>query len=252
VLASGAGRRLLFTRTKHAAKRLARQLSAAGIPAVDLHGNLNQNARDRNLAQFAGGEVGVLVATDVAARGIHVDDVVLVVHVDPPAEHKAYLHRSGRTARAGATGDVVTVMLPNQRGDVRTLARQAGIAPVIQSVRPGSPQTRELVGPALEPRTVRAPEPVVATGTPGRAAGSERGAGSGRRSARTGQPGAGGSRRRRGSAGSPGRVAGSTGHPNTTAAAPRPDGPAAPRTGGAAAFSSASRSAHSGARRRTR
>ena len=250
-LASGAGRRLLFTRTKHSAKRLARQLSAAGIPAVDLHGNLNQNARDRNLAQFAGGEVGVLVATDVAARGIHVDDVVLVVHVDPPAEHKAYLHRSGRTARAGATGDVVTVMLPNQRGDVRTLARQAGIAPVIQSVRPGSPQTRELVGPALALRTVRAPEPVVAAGPQGRAAGSERGAGSGRR-ARTGQPGTGGSRRRRGSAGSAGRVARATGHPNTTAATARPDGPAVPRAGGAAAFSSGSRSAHSGARRRTR
>src|SRR5690606_4534393 len=95
-LASGRGRRILFTRTKHQAKKLAKQLTAAGIPAVDLHGNLSQNARERNLAAFGAapdaGGVRVLVATDVAARGVHVDDVELVVHVDPPVEHKAYLH----------------------------------------------------------------------------------------------------------------------------------------------------------------
>src|SRR5699024_7289289 len=101
-LASGLGRRILFTRTKHHAKKLARKLTASGIPAVDLHGNLSQNARDRNLAAFSTGGVRVLVATDVAARGVHVDEVELVVHVDPPVEHKAYLHRSGRTARAGS------------------------------------------------------------------------------------------------------------------------------------------------------
>ncbi|MBW4960312.1 C-terminal helicase domain-containing protein, partial [Klebsiella pneumoniae] len=106
------GRRILFTRTKHQARKLAKQLTTQGIPAVDLHGNLSQNARDRNLAAFGDGDVNVLVATDVAARGVHVDSVELVVHVDPPAEHKAYLHRSGRTARAGSAGDVVTVMLP--------------------------------------------------------------------------------------------------------------------------------------------
>ncbi len=99
-LASGTGRRVLFTRTKHQAKKLAKQLTAAGVPAVDLHGNLGQGARERNLAAFSSGEVRVLVATDIAARGIHVDDVELVVHVDPPAEHKAYLHRSGRTEGA--------------------------------------------------------------------------------------------------------------------------------------------------------
>jgi superfamily II DNA/RNA helicase len=101
-LARGTGRRVLFTRTKHQAKKLARQLTTSGVPAVDLHGNLGQGARERNLAAFTSGEVKVLVATDIAARGIHVDDVELVVHVDPPAEHKAYLHRSGRTARAGS------------------------------------------------------------------------------------------------------------------------------------------------------
>ncbi len=103
-LASGRGRRIMFTRTKHQAKRLAKQLTASGVPAVDLHGNLSQNARDRNLGAFSDGSVRVLVATDVAARGVHVDNVELVVHVDPPVEHKAYLHRSGRTARAGSAG----------------------------------------------------------------------------------------------------------------------------------------------------
>ncbi|MEJ1087326.1 DEAD/DEAH box helicase [Microbacterium sp. Mu-80] len=130
-MASGTGRRILFTRTKHHAKKLAKQLTSAGIPAVDLHGNLGQNARERNLAAFgadpAAGGVRVLVATDVAARGVHVDDVELVVHVDPPVEHKAYLHRSGRTARAGAAGTVVTLMLPEQRRDVHDLLRKAAI-----------------------------------------------------------------------------------------------------------------------------
>ena len=114
-LASGAGRRILFMRTKHHARKLAKTLTDAGIPAVDLHGNLSQNARDRNLAEFSTGGVRVLVATDVAARGVHVDDIELVIHVDPPTEHKAYLHRSGRTARAGSDGVVVTLTTPERR-----------------------------------------------------------------------------------------------------------------------------------------
>jgi superfamily II DNA/RNA helicase len=136
-LASGHGRSLLFTRTKHGAKKLARQLTAAGIPAVDLHGNLSQNARERNLAAFSEGSARVLVATDIAARGIHVDDVALVVHVDPPAEHKAYLHRSGRTARAGAAGTVVTISTPDQ-------ADGCACSPA----RPGSGPARFLSAPA--------------------------------------------------------------------------------------------------------
>jgi superfamily II DNA/RNA helicase len=146
-LASGEGRSLLFTRTKHGAKKLAKQLTQAGVPAVDLHGNLAQNARDRNLAAFRSGEVRVLVATDIAARGIHVDDVSLVVHVDPPAEHKAYTHRSGRTARAGAAGVVVTVATHAQRTDVATLARKAGIKPTAARVSPGAPDILALTGP---------------------------------------------------------------------------------------------------------
>src|ERR1700760_642749 len=136
-LASGTGRRILFLRTKHHARKLAKQLTQAGIPSVDLHGNLSQPARDRNLAAFAAGTARVLVATDIAARGVHVDDVELVVHVDPPAEHKAYLHRSGRTARAGSAGDVVTVVLPEQRKDVQVLMRRAGINVQPQRVVPG-------------------------------------------------------------------------------------------------------------------
>jgi superfamily II DNA/RNA helicase len=145
-LASGSGRRILFMRTKHHAKKLARQLTDSGIPAVDLHGNLSQVQRDRNLAAFAAGDVKVLVATDVAARGVHVDDIELVIHVDPPAEHKAYLHRSGRTARAGAEGDVVTLVLPEQRKDTATLLRKAAITVTPQRVDAGSPAVTALVG----------------------------------------------------------------------------------------------------------
>jgi superfamily II DNA/RNA helicase len=147
-LAAGMDRCLLFMRTKHTAKKLAKQLTAAGIPAVELHGNLSQGARERNLEAFTQGDTRVLVATDIAARGIHVDDVALVVHVDPPTEHKAYMHRSGRTARAGAGGAVVTIALPEQARDVRQLAKQAGIRPSTVAIQPGAPEIEALVGPA--------------------------------------------------------------------------------------------------------
>ncbi|MGN6129551.1 MAG: helicase-related protein, partial [Nocardioidaceae bacterium] len=138
-LAAAPGRTVVFTRTKHGAKALARQLNAKGVPAVELHGNLSQNARTRNLDAFSSGAARTLVATDSAARGIHVDDVSLVVHADPPVEHKAYLHRSGRTARAGAEGTVVTLMLDAQVSDVRTLTRKAGIKPTVTKITVGDP-----------------------------------------------------------------------------------------------------------------
>ena len=150
-LAGGASRRLLFTRTKHQARRLARELTADGIPAVELHGNLSQNARERGLKAFADGRVRVMVATDIAARGIHVDEVDLVVHVDPPAEHKAYLHRSGRTARAGNDGDVVTLVLPEQRRDFSALARAAKIAVQPTPVRAGDRQIVAVSGEVAAP-----------------------------------------------------------------------------------------------------
>ncbi len=145
-LASGNGRRVLFMRTKHQARKLAKQLTESGIPSVDLHGNLSQPARDRNLAAFSTGTARVLVATDIAARGVHVDAVELVVHVDPPADHKAYLHRSGRTARAGNAGDVVTVVLPEQRKELQVMMRRAGIDVSPQQVAAHSAAVQALVG----------------------------------------------------------------------------------------------------------
>ncbi|WP_210439236.1 DEAD/DEAH box helicase [Nocardioides xinjiangensis] len=139
-LTSAPGRTVVFTRTKYGAKALARQLNKSGVPSVELHGNLSQNARTRNMEAFHSGTATTLVATDIAARGIHVDDVALVVHADPPVEHKAYLHRSGRTARAGNEGTVITLMTDEQVRDVRDLTRQAGIKPVTTKVDgPGHP-----------------------------------------------------------------------------------------------------------------
>lgn len=161
-LASGTGRRILFLRTKHQARKLARQLTESGIPSVDLHGNLSQPARDRNLAAFTAGTARVLVATDIAARGVHVDDVELVVHCDPPAEHKAYLHRSGRTARAGQAGDVVTVVLPEQRRETDALLRKAGIKAVPQPVTADSAAVRQLVGEVAPHQPYQAPAPQAA------------------------------------------------------------------------------------------
>ncbi len=183
-LASGHGRAVLFTRTKHAAKKLAKQLTAAGIPTVDLHGNLSQNARERNLAAFSSGEVRVLAATDIAARGIHVDEVELVIHVDPPAEHKAYLHRSGRTARAGAAGSVVTLVTPEQKKDVADLVRLAKVSPTTLSARADSEELRRLVGPAA-PRVDAPPAGVAPAQQPrsGRPQGGRGQAGTGSRSA---------------------------------------------------------------------
>lgn len=147
-LASGHGRSVIFTKTKHGAIKLARQLTEAQIPAVDLHGNLNQRARERNLASFTTGSARVLVATDIAARGIHVDGVELVVHADPPAEHKAYLHRSGRTARAGAAGIVVTLQTRAQERGVRSLMKRANVSAAKADVTPDSPLLREIAGEA--------------------------------------------------------------------------------------------------------
>ncbi|MBX7451539.1 DEAD/DEAH box helicase [Mycolicibacterium sp. 3033] len=161
LLASGTGRRILFMRTKHQARKLAKQLTESGVPSVDLHGNLSQPARDRNLAAFSSGSARVLVATDIAARGVHVDGVELVVHVDPPMEHKAYLHRSGRTARAGSDGDVVTVVLPEQRRDTQHLLRKAGISVRPQEVTAESAQVQALVGD-IAPLRAPAPNPAPA------------------------------------------------------------------------------------------
>ena len=157
-LTSGEGRTLIFTRTKHGARKLARQLAQAGAPAAELHGNLTQGARTRNLEEFASGAVRVMVATDIAARGIHVDGIELVIHADPPAEHKAYTHRSGRTARGGAVGTVVTLQTAAQVSEVRTLMRKAGVSPQASSAGPGSAVLRAIAGPPAK-RPVRMARP---------------------------------------------------------------------------------------------
>ena len=149
-LASGCKRSIFFTRTKYQAKNMAKKFVQQGIPAVDLQGNLSQNQRDRHLAVFAEGLVRVLVATDVAARGIDISDVALVVQTEPPEDPKSFLHRSGRTARAGEEGDVVTLVLPNQKRAAHMMLRRAGIHAKAEDVNPASPILREIVGETAE------------------------------------------------------------------------------------------------------
>ncbi|WP_432398437.1 DEAD/DEAH box helicase [Pseudarthrobacter sp. L19] len=230
-LASGAGRRVLFMRTKHHARKLAKTLTDAGIPAVDLHGNLSQNARDRNLAEFSSGDVRVLVATDVAARGVHVDDVELVIHVDPPTEHKAYLHRSGRTARAGSDGTVVTLTLPEQQSDVKKLMKAAGVDVSFERVTASSPIVAGLVGDIAEKVDPRTRAALLAARAPQQGGGSSTGANAERKRARRqAAPTAGG----RGGRGGRGKV---------SAEAPRTDLPRAERRAVAYEGQAAARSA---------
>jgi superfamily II DNA/RNA helicase len=195
-LASAPGRTVVFTRTKRGAKTLARQLNANGVPSVELHGNLSQNARTRNMDAFHAGKAAALVATDIAARGIHVDDVALVIHADPPSEHKAYLHRSGRTARAGNEGTVVTLMTNEQVRDVRDLTRAAGIKPTTTRIAGNRhPILTELApGERVLPGGL---EPAPTTAAPARKPGNGSGGGSNnrrRRPAGSGQAGSGQSR----------------------------------------------------------
>ncbi|WP_406830393.1 DEAD/DEAH box helicase [Pedococcus sp. KACC 23699] len=189
-LTSAPGRKVVFTRTKHGAKKLAKQLNASGVPAVELHGNLGQGARDRNMAAFHEGKASTLVATDIAARGIHVDDVSLVIHADPPVEHKAYLHRSGRTARAGAEGTVITLMTDDQVSDVRILTNKAGIKAKTTRLGLGHPMLLE-VAPGERTTTgglvLTAPPQPAASGRSGGAQSRRGGSGRSGTSARAGE-----------------------------------------------------------------
>ncbi|MFF4800038.1 DEAD/DEAH box helicase [Streptomyces sp. NPDC001351] len=145
-IAARDGRVIMFLDTKHAADRLAKKLLSVGVRAAALHGGKSQNQRTRTLAQFKDGQVSVLVATNVAARGIHVDHLDLVVNVDPPGDHKDYLHRGGRTARAGESGTVVTLVLPHQRREVSRLMADAGITPRTTRVRSGEAELSRITG----------------------------------------------------------------------------------------------------------
>ena len=206
-LTSAPGRTIVFTRTKYRAKTLTKQLISSGVPAVEMHGNLSQNVRVRNLAAFSEGRAVALVATDIAARGIHVDEVTLVIHADPPTEHKAYLHRSGRTARAGNEGTVVTIATEAERREVSQLTRKAGINPTVTVVRAGDRILAEL---APGDRTVHSAEEITAAlAFPEPSAGG----GGGQRRSSSGGAGGGGANRsgRRSGGGGAGRGAGSGG-----------------------------------------
>ncbi|WP_204015801.1 DEAD/DEAH box helicase [Sphaerimonospora thailandensis] len=160
-IANREGRTILFVRTQHGVDRLVKQFARVGVRAGGLHGGKRQNQRTRILDAFREGNVTVLVCTDVAARGIHVDDVSLVLHVDPPMDHKSYLHRGGRTARAGESGSVVTLVMPDERRSINAMTRRAGITPTWHRVRPGDAVLGEVAGarrPSGEAISVWQPE----------------------------------------------------------------------------------------------
>ncbi|MGW0122262.1 DEAD/DEAH box helicase [Streptomyces sp. NPDC003327] len=159
-IAARDGRVIMFLDTKHAVDRLTQDLLGSGVRAAALHGGKTQPQRARTLAWFKTGHVTVLVATNVAARGIHVDHLDLVVNVDPPTDHKDYLHRGGRTARAGESGSVVTLVTAGQRRDMTRLMTAAGIVPVTTQVRSGEDALVRITGarnPSGIPVTITAP-----------------------------------------------------------------------------------------------
>ena len=248
-LTSAPGRSIVFTRTKYRAKTLTKQLNASGVPAVEMHGNLTQNVRVRNLAAFSEGRAVVLVATDIAARGIHVDDVTLVIHADPPIEHKAYLHRSGRTARAGNEGTVVTIVQESERREVAQLMKKAGIDPIVTAVTPGNPLLQELA-PGVRHR--RSPAEIAAAfaveeprgARPNSRSSSRPKAAAGAPGARHGRTGQGG---RRGSGGSGGSGGGSGSGGGARSGARSGGGRSGSSAAGRPSSGSSTRSARSGA-----
>ncbi|WP_175410516.1 DEAD/DEAH box helicase [Streptomyces sp. TRM64462] len=206
-IAARDGRVIMFLDTKHAVDRLTRLLLKNGVRASALHGGRSQAQRTRTLAQFKSGDVTALVATNVAARGIHVDDLDLVVNVDPPGDHKDYLHRGGRTARAGESGRVVTLVLPHQRRTVDSLMADAGIRPRTTAVRSGGAELNRITGartPSGVPVVVTPPQPQpqrqkqrASASAPASGSGSGAGSGSASRSGASRRRRGGSSRRRR-------------------------------------------------------
>ncbi|MFE9856034.1 DEAD/DEAH box helicase [Streptomyces sp. NPDC005780] len=206
-IAAREGRVIMFVDTKRAADRFAKRLLASGVRAAALHGGRSQPQRNRTLDQFKTGEVTALVATNVAARGIHVDDLDLVVNVDPPTDHKDYLHRGGRTARAGESGSVVTLVLPEEKREMTRLMQDAGIAPRTTRIRSSDEELTRITG-AREPSgiaiviEVPQPTPPKPRTRSGGGTGTGTGTGGGFRSGSRG-------RGRRGGAGGAGAAGGS-------------------------------------------
>lgn len=186
------GKTIMFVRTRYGVDKLVKKLTRAGVRCAGLHGDKGQTTRAKALAGFADGSIPVLVATDLVARGIDVAAVSLVVHVDPPAEHKAYVHRAGRTARAGESGTVVTLVLPPQVDDVEKMFARAGVSPTELPVTPGCPELVQITGARPElVKQVAAPQqaatkPAGKSGKKpaGKAAQKSSGGSSGSRSAR--------------------------------------------------------------------
>ncbi|MFK4209192.1 DEAD/DEAH box helicase [Streptomyces sp. NPDC030920] len=219
-IAARDGRVIMFVDTKRAADRFAKRLLASGVRAAALHGGRSQPQRNRTLEQFKNGQVTALVATNVAARGIHVDDLDLVVNVDPPTDHKDYLHRGGRTARAGESGSVVTLVLPEEKREMTRLMADAGIAPRTTRIKSSDEELTRITG-AREPSgvaiVIEVPQP-----TPPKQRTRSGGAAAGSTGFRSGSRGRG----RRGGAGQGG------GESRGTGGAPRAAGAGAGSGGG--------------------
>ncbi|MFE5617974.1 DEAD/DEAH box helicase [Streptomyces sp. NPDC056470] len=222
-IAARDGRTILFLDTKRAVDRLVKRLLASGVRASGLHGGRSQPQRNRTLDQFKNGQVTALVATNVAARGIHVDDLDLVVNVDPPIDHKDYLHRGGRTARAGESGSVVTLVLPEQKRDMGRLMSNAGISPRTAQIKSSDEELTRLTGarePSGVPVVIEVPQPAQPAQPRTGGQRSRRGGGGGRsRSGANARTGTAGSRTGTGTAGS--RTGSGTGGARTGGASTR-------------------------------
>jgi superfamily II DNA/RNA helicase len=153
-LVQGSGKSIVFVRTKSTAEALAQSLNDSGVPTARLHGDLNQAQRTKNLERFTTGSARVMIATDVAARGIHVDDVKLVIQLDLPEEYKTYLHRAGRTGRAGRSGTVVSLVPLGRTRKAEGLLERADREAIYTQVAPGNPLIEELAGPIAPPPVV--------------------------------------------------------------------------------------------------
>ncbi|MEW2181128.1 DEAD/DEAH box helicase [Streptomyces sp. NPDC005406] len=245
-IAARDGRVIMFVDTKRAADRFAKRLLASGVRAAALHGGRSQPQRNRTLDQFKNGEVTALVATNVAARGIHVDDLDLVVNVDPPTDHKDYLHRGGRTARAGESGSVVTLVLPEEKREMTRLMQDAGIAPRTTRIRSSDEELTRITG-AREPSGVAIvievpqPTPPKPRTRSGAGTGTGAGTGSGFRSGSRGRGRRGGTGGAGGAGGSGGQGTGGASRGSGTGGASRGSG-----TGGASRASGAGGAGRSG------
>ncbi|MET9949927.1 DEAD/DEAH box helicase [Streptomyces sp. NPDC006339] len=225
-IAARDGRVILFLDTKRAADRLAKRLLSQGVLAAALHGDRSQSQRTRTLEQFRDGRVTALVATNVAARGIHVDDLDLVVNVDPPTDPKDYLHRGGRTARAGSSGSVVTLVLPDQKREVSRLMTDAGIRARTTQVTSSAPELSAITGarePSGVPAVLEVPQPAQPKASSSRPARKKATGGRGAGAGGGGEQGAPSSRRRRTTGGRP-KAAGTETHERGAQAAPRGQG----------------------------